>query len=118
MDGLSPTHHYAVRSPASSRGTEQKALKSSAKADHCMEQLRPFGSLFVFLVHLRVVGWICWVGMHARLIRYQEAGDNHFITLSCYRRAAYFPSIASRNLFEAALERMQRRYGSLSSATL
>jgi hypothetical protein len=68
-----------------------------------MEQLRPFGSLFAFLEHPLVVGWICWVGMPARLIRYQEAGDNHFITFSCYRRTAYFSSIASRNLFEALM---------------
>jgi REP-associated tyrosine transposase len=50
------------------------------------------------------------VAMPARLVRYQQAGDNHFITFSCHRRQAYFVSPESGSLFESALERMRHRY--------
>jgi putative transposase len=45
-------------------------------------------------------------GLH----RYQQAGDLHFITFSCYHRLPYLEYAASRNLFEAALERIRARY--------
>jgi putative transposase len=44
------------------------------------------------------------------LIRYQQTGDLHFLTFSCYRRLAYLGTAASRDLFETALESMRRRY--------
>jgi putative transposase len=46
-------------------------------------------------------------GLH----RYQQAGNFHFITFSCYRRRRYLNSAASRRLFESALERIRKRYG-------
>ena len=44
------------------------------------------------------------------LIRYQQTGDLHFITFSCYRRQAYLGAAAPRELFESALARIGRRY--------
>jgi putative transposase len=44
------------------------------------------------------------------LIRYQQTGDFHFITSSCYHRLPYLSSPAKRELFEAALERIRQRY--------
>ena len=45
------------------------------------------------------------------LHRYQQTGDIHFITFSCYRRRPLLQSPASRNYFEATLERVRRWYG-------
>ena len=45
-------------------------------------------------------------GLH----RYQQAGDLHFITFSCYQRRPYLEHAATRVLFESALERMRMRY--------
>ena len=44
------------------------------------------------------------------LVRYQQTGDFHFLTFSCYRRLAYLNPAAARELFESALERIRRRY--------
>ncbi len=44
------------------------------------------------------------------LVRYQQTGDFHFLTFSCYRRLAYLDPAAARELFESALERIRRRY--------
>src|SRR6266852_2153101 len=44
------------------------------------------------------------------LVRYQQTGDFHFLTFSCYRRLAYLDPEAARELFESALERIRRRY--------
>src|SRR5215469_15313833 len=41
--------------------------------------------------------------------RYQQTGQFHFLTFSCYRRRPYFSSIAAMELFEDALERVRRR---------
>jgi putative transposase len=49
-------------------------------------------------------------GMKGKRIRYQQAGEFHFLTFSCYRRRAYFSAVAARELFEDALERIRRRY--------
>ena len=46
-------------------------------------------------------------GLH----RYQQTGNFHFITFSCYRRRPYLNSATSRRLFELALERIRQRYG-------
>jgi putative transposase len=46
-------------------------------------------------------------GLH----RYQQAGNFHFITFSCYRRRPYLNRAATRRLFESALERIRKRYG-------
>jgi putative transposase len=48
--------------------------------------------------------------MPSGLHRYQQTGQLHFITFSCYRRLAYLGDAASRELFESALERIRKRY--------
>jgi len=45
-------------------------------------------------------------GLH----RYQQTGNFHFITFSCYHRLAHLGRASSRNLFESALETVRRRY--------
>jgi len=44
------------------------------------------------------------------LARYQEAGDLHFVTFSCYRRLAFLGTPWARELFERSLETIRRRY--------
>ncbi len=44
------------------------------------------------------------------LIRYQQTGDFHFLTFSCYHRLPYLASAKARALFESALERIRRRF--------
>ncbi|MFP5277148.1 MAG: REP-associated tyrosine transposase [Acidobacteriota bacterium] len=44
------------------------------------------------------------------LVRYQQTGDFHFLTFSCYHRLAYLASSKACSLFEAALERVRRRF--------
>ena len=48
--------------------------------------------------------------MQGKRIRYQQTGEFHFLTLSCYRRRAYLPAVSAMELFEDALERVRRRY--------
>jgi putative transposase len=48
--------------------------------------------------------------MKGRRIRYQQTGEFHFLTFSCYRREAYLSRAESADLFEDALERVRRRY--------
>ncbi len=45
------------------------------------------------------------------LKRYQDEGDDHFVTFSCYRREAYFLMPSSRDTFLHSLEQTRRRYG-------
>ncbi len=45
-------------------------------------------------------------GLH----RYQQSGNFHFITFSCYQRRPYLGRASARNLFESALERIRKRY--------
>ncbi|MGB6743189.1 MAG: transposase [Terracidiphilus sp.] len=44
------------------------------------------------------------------LVRYQQSGNFHFITFSCYHRLAYLGRAELRDLFELSLERMRRKY--------
>jgi putative transposase len=44
------------------------------------------------------------------LIRYQQAGDLHFVTFSCHGRQPYLETEAARDLFEQSLESMRLRY--------
>ncbi|QNI32406.1 hypothetical protein H7849_26100 [Alloacidobacterium dinghuense] len=44
------------------------------------------------------------------LVRYQQAGDPHFVTFSCYDRRPYLGMAAARDLSERSLEAMQLRY--------
>jgi putative transposase len=48
--------------------------------------------------------------MKGERIRYQQTGEFHFLTFSCYRRRAYLAAVAAMDLFEDALERVRRRY--------
>ncbi len=44
------------------------------------------------------------------LRRFQESGQSHFVTFSCYRRQPYFATPPPRDLFLACLEDMRRRF--------
>ncbi|MGB6191017.1 MAG: transposase [Terracidiphilus sp.] len=48
--------------------------------------------------------------MQGKRIRYQQTGDFHLLTFSCYRRRANLSSVAAMDLFEDALERVRLRY--------
>jgi putative transposase len=48
--------------------------------------------------------------MTERLVRFQQCGDMHFLTFSCYRRLPYLASPEAKNLFEDALERIREKY--------
>jgi putative transposase len=48
--------------------------------------------------------------MKGKRIRYQQTGDFHFLTFSCYRRRSYLSTVAAMELFEDALERVRLRY--------
>ena len=45
------------------------------------------------------------------LKRYQQTGDIHFVTFSCYRRAPLLGSAQVRDTFVITLERVRRWYG-------
>ena len=45
------------------------------------------------------------------LRRYQESGDLHFVTFTCYRREALLMSAHTKRLVERALEQARRQYG-------
>jgi putative transposase len=44
------------------------------------------------------------------LVRYQETGQFHFVTFSCYHRLPYLTRSEARDLFESSLERIRQRY--------
>ena len=48
--------------------------------------------------------------MKGARIRYQQTGEFHFLTFSCYRRRDYLSAVAAMELFEDALERVRLRY--------
>ena len=48
--------------------------------------------------------------MKGERIRYQQTGEFHFLTFSCFRRRPYLSPAAAMELFEDALERIRRRY--------
>ena len=48
--------------------------------------------------------------MPSRLVRFQQAGDIHFLTFSCHDRLPYLSTSATREIFEHSLEQMRRRY--------
>ena len=45
------------------------------------------------------------------LQRFQETGQLHFLTFSCYKRRPNFANAPSRTTFETSLERARKRYG-------
>jgi putative transposase len=44
------------------------------------------------------------------LNRYQQEGDDHFITFSCYQRKPYLSTPASNDIFLNSLERIRNQY--------
>ena len=48
--------------------------------------------------------------MPSRLKRYQEAGQLHYVTFTCYHRIQYLNSAFARDVFEQTLERVRRWY--------
>ena len=48
--------------------------------------------------------------MKGERIRYQQTGEFHFLTFSCFRRRDYLSTVAAMELFEDALERVRLRY--------
>jgi putative transposase len=48
--------------------------------------------------------------MKVERIRYQQTGEFHFLTFSCFRRRDYLSTVAAMELFEDALERVRLRY--------
>ena len=48
--------------------------------------------------------------MKGARLRYQQTGEFHCLTFSCYRRRAYFAAANAMELFEDALQRIRRRY--------
>jgi putative transposase len=49
-------------------------------------------------------------GMPSRLKRYQDRGQLHYVTFTCYHRNKYLNSASARDLFEQTLERVRRWY--------
>ena len=45
------------------------------------------------------------------LRRFQETGQLHFLTFSCYKRRPNFANAPSRTTFETSLERARQHYG-------
>jgi putative transposase len=45
------------------------------------------------------------------LRRFQETGQRHFPTFSCYKRRPNFTNAPSQTTFETSLEQVRRRYG-------
>lgn len=43
-------------------------------------------------------------------VRYQQTGELHFLTFSCYHRLPYLRTAAACERFESALEQARRRY--------
>lgn len=54
--------------------------------------------------------------MTQNLVRYQQTGDLHFVTFSCYRHLPYLAESSARDVFAGVLERMRVRYGFYVSA--
>ena len=48
--------------------------------------------------------------MTKALVRYQQTGDLHFVTFSCYHRQRHLGTASARDLFEQSLEAMRIRY--------
>ena len=52
-----------------------------------------------------------FVAMPWGLRRFQETGQLHFLTFSCYKRRPIFANSPSRSAFQTSLERVRRCYG-------
>jgi putative transposase len=49
--------------------------------------------------------------MPSRLKRFQESGQTHFLTFSCYQRRPFLNAIESKLIVESALERVRVSFG-------
>jgi len=56
--------------------------------------------------------------MADNLVRYQQSGDLHMVTFSCYRRRPYLGTPQAREIFERSLEAMRIKYDFISTLTL
>jgi len=54
--------------------------------------------------------WVYDLTMPKSLVRYQQTGDLHFVTFSCYHRQAHLGTATARDLFEQSLETIRLRY--------
>jgi hypothetical protein len=54
--------------------------------------------------------WATMGRMTKGLVRYQQSGQFHFVTFSCYERQPHLGSAAARAVFERSLETMRRHY--------
>ena len=45
-----------------------------------------------------------------RLKRFQQTGQSHFVTFCCYHRRPLFATDVAMRIFEAALERVRRKF--------
>lgn len=59
----------------------------------------------------RVLSLLPWLAMPSRLRRFQQTGQMHFLTFSCYGRQPKLGSALARGVFEHSLERARRAYG-------
>ena len=48
--------------------------------------------------------------MPRNLVRYQQSGQSHFVTFSCYRRQARFDGVSACDRFVVCLEETRRRF--------
>ena len=48
--------------------------------------------------------------MPLRLKRYQQTGQLHYVTFTCYRRLQHLASDSARDIFEQILERVRHWY--------
>ena len=55
--------------------------------------------------------------MPSRLKRYQNEGNHHFLTFSCYRRLPFLDNDHARKVFLDILEVVRRRHQFFSSVT-
>jgi hypothetical protein len=51
------------------------------------------------------------LSMPSGLRRFQQCGEMHFVTFSCYRRQAKLAASEARRVFERSLEQTRRVYG-------
>ncbi|MGB8259074.1 MAG: transposase [Terracidiphilus sp.] len=54
---------------------------------------------------------VSWLAMTRGLIRYQQTGNFHFLTFSCFHRLPHLATPAARDLFELSLEQTRRQHG-------
>ncbi len=84
-------------------------FQSTPGAPHPLIRV-PYISILRCGIPLEATSRVRLHSMANELVRYQQTGDLHFVTFSCYRRLPNLGSAAARDVFEHALERMRLRY--------